>query len=152
MLMYWGETAERWCPAGFLSSRHPDVRVYEVDLPGRLLGCIDHDQRIIWLRAGLSDVVRRCTLAYEAAQLEQGPTPEDPCLAAAHQRAATEWAAQMLIPSEMFAAAWADCLDLATMAAFCEVDLAMFRARMRAASDADQDAAIDAIAATRLSA
>ncbi|WP_166518172.1 hypothetical protein [Candidatus Blastococcus massiliensis] len=58
----------------------------------------------------------------------------------------------MLIPSAMFAEAWAGCLDLEAMAEFCGVDVPMFRARIRAASDADQDAAIAAITDTRLSA
>lgn len=124
----------------------------ETDLPGRLQGFLERDKGIIWLSVGLTPVERRCTLAYELGQLEQGPTPMDHCMAAAHERAAVDWAARMLIPSELFAQAWGGCLDLAAMAAFCDVDLAMFRARIRAASDADQDAAIEAIAATRMTA
>lgn len=147
-----GEAAERWCPAGYLRHRYPDVRVYEMELPGRLQGCVDHEQRIIWVAAGLTPAAHRSVLAYEAAQLEQGPTPADPCLAAARERAALDWAAGMLIPTDLFAAAWANCLDLAAMAAYCEVDVPMFRARIRAASDADQDAALAAIISTRLTA
>jgi len=108
-------------------------------------------RRIIWLDSDLTPVQARSVLAYEIAQYEQGPTPSDSCMARAAQKAAEEWAALMLIPSEVFVGAWAFCLDLAAMAAMCDVDLPTFRARIRAASDADQDAAILAIAQTRIS-
>lgn len=144
---------EHFRPDSFIRQRHPDVRVEETDLlPNSILGGVDHEKRIIWLARGLSEVQRRCTLAYEIAQFQQGPTPTDPCLAAAYRRVAEDWAALMLVPSEAFVDAWAACLDLAAMAARVGVDLQMFRARIRAASDADQDAAIAAIEQTRLSA
>jgi hypothetical protein len=123
-----------------------------MDLPGRLQGCVDFEAGIVWLTMGMTDAQARCTLAYEIGQLEQGPTSTHPCLARAQQRAAEEWAALMLISTEEFTAAWAGCLDLAEMADRCGVDLQTFRARIRATSDADQDAAMQAIAATRLSA
>jgi Zn-dependent peptidase ImmA (M78 family) len=144
-----GEIA-RFNPEAYLEQNHPDVRVYERPLRGGVQGCIDHEQRIIWLDATLSPAARRCTLAYEIAHLEFGPTPSDPLLASAHQRAATEWAALMLVPTEDFVEAWAGCLDLVAMAAYCAVDVATFRARIRAASDGDQDAAFEAIRRTRL--
>jgi hypothetical protein len=150
--MYWGSTDDGWDPEGYLSSRYPSIEIRDYDLPGRLQGFYERKRGIIWLSTNLSLVERRSTLAYQAGKLEQGPTPEDPCLAAMHERAAMDWAARMLIPSHAFAAAWARCLDLAQMAAYCDVDLPMFRARIRAASDADQDAAIAAIIDTRLSA
>ncbi len=123
-----------------------------MELPGQLQGCIDHAKRIIWLDVGLSRVARRCTLAFEIAQLELGPTPDHPCLAAARRRAAVDWAALMLITSEEFAAVWAHSIDLSAMAALLEVDVATFRARIRAASDSDQDAVMEIIGQTRLSA
>lgn len=147
-----GSSKKRWDPRRYLDERHPDVRVRDAWLSGRLQGQLDIEGRIIWLNLGLTPPERRSTLAFEVAQLELGPTPTDPCLAAAHARAAIDWAALMLIPSDLFVEAWAGCLDLAAMAEFCDVDLPMFRARIRAASDSDQDAAIQAIAATRLSA
>lgn len=143
---------ERWCPDEYLRSRYPSVRVEETALQGRLQGCLERDKGIIWLSIGLTPIERRCTLAEEIGQLHLGPTPEDPCMAAMHRRAAVDWAARMLISSEEFVEAWANCLDLVTMAAYCDVDLPMFRARIRAASDADQDAAMTAIINSRLSA
>lgn len=119
-------------------------------LRDRVQGCVSVPRRIIWLDSGLTPIQARCVLAYEIGQYEQGPTPADSRLACAAQKAAEEWAALMLIPSETFAEAWANCLDLAAMADRCAVDLPTFRARIRAASDADQDMAIRAIAATRI--
>lgn len=142
----------RWEPMQYLEEQHPDVRVVEWALPAPLQGCVHHKKRTIYIRPGLSPAAYRSTLAYEIAQLQQGPAPVDACLAAARDRAAVEWAARMLISSEEFAAAWGECLDLEAMAASVGVDVPMFRARIRAASDADQDAAIEAITATRLSA
>lgn len=144
---------DAWCPRAYVREVHPGVRVMETDrLPGDTQGAIDYDRRIIWLARGLPEAAHRSTLAYEVALWEFGPPPDDPMLAAAHTRAATDWAALMLIPSDDFSRAWANCLDLEEMAARVGVDLPMFRARIRAASDADQDAAVEAIAQTRLSA
>ena len=147
----WGNSS-RWDPWAYATERWPDVQVVEAPLPGSVQACYDPGQRIIWLDAALTRVEARCALAYQLGHLEYGPNPQDPYLAAAHHRAAVEWAALMLVPSDVFAAAWAGCLDLAAMAAYANVDLSTFRARIRAASDADQDAAVEAIAATRLSA
>lgn len=140
-----GETGQAFNPEHYLRQQHPGVQVLTTELPQPIQGCIDHEQRIIWLDSRLSPTARRCTLAFEVAQLELGPTPADPLLAAAHRRSALDWAALMLISSEMFAAAWSNYLDLPSMATACQVDLATFRARMRAASDADQDAAVEGI-------
>lgn len=142
----------RWEPTEYLRDKHPDVEVIEWDLPSPLLGCVDHKKRKIWIARGMAPPQKRSVLAYEVGQLEQGPTPQDPCMARAHQRAAEEWAALMLISTEDFVASWANCLDLAAMAERCGVDLPTFRTRIRAASDADQDAAVTAIAETRLTA
>lgn len=148
----WGSRAA-WCPWAYVREKHPDVQVRETErLVGLALGCVDHEKRIIWLAPGMSEAQQRSTLAYEIAQLEQGPSPTDPCLARAYQRAAEEWAALMLIPSEDFISAWVGCLDLPELAARCGVDLPTFRARIRAASDADQDAAVQVISQTRLTA
>jgi len=120
-------------------------------LRDRVQGCVDVQRHIIWLDEGLSPVQARSVLAYEIAQYELGPTPTDPCMARAAQKAAEEWAALMLIPSDVFVGAWANCLELPAMAARCGVDLPTFRARIRAASDSDQDQAMSAIANTRIS-
>lgn len=146
----WGNR-NGWDPWTYVEQRHPDVRVEVMDLEGRVQGCVDVQRRVIWLDAHLSPVQARCVLAYEIGHYEQGPLPDNPCVARAMDRAAAEWAALMLIPSDMFVAAWANCLELDAMAARCGVDLPTFRHRIRAASDADQDAAVKAIAETRIS-
>lgn len=139
-----------WEPDAYLTDRHPDVRVIPWDLPEPVQGCISHKQRTIWLATNLDPVQRRCALAYEIGQLEQGPAPEDPFLARDRQRRAEEWAALMLIPTDVFVAAWEHCLDISEMAARCRVDVRTFRTRIRAASDDDQDLAMAAIGQTRL--
>lgn len=134
-------------------AREERIEVVETtELPGRVQAAVDHERRIIWVAAGLTAVQRRSSVAYELGEMHQGPTPDDPCLAAAYRRAAEEWAALMLIPTEDFTAAFVGCLDLPAMAARCGVDLPTFRARIRAASDADQDAVMQAIGQTRLAA
>lgn len=124
----------------------------EAHLPGRVQSGLDRKRGIIWLDFALTDIEARCCLAFELGHLKMGPPPADPRLAAAHRRAAEEWAAQMLIPGDVFAAAWGACLNLGSMAAYCGVDLPTFRNRIRASSNADQDAAMLAIVSTRLSA
>lgn len=140
----WGDSAQ-WSPWTHVQKRHPDVQVIEMELPGQLQGCVDHDQRIIWLAAGLDTRQRRCTLAYEIGQLEQGPTPTDPCLAAAHRRAAEDWAARMLIPTRGLLEGFSKSYSLAQIADGLQVDLPMLRARLRGLSDAEQDAVMDTI-------
>ena len=136
----------QWDPEVYLRQRHADVQVWESDLPDGLLGCVDHKRRIIWLSRDLCPRQRRSTLAVEIGHLEQGPTPTDhPGLASAMHRAAEEWAALMLIPTDVFAEAWGVAADLPAMASWCGVDVATFRTRIRAASDADQDLAMEAI-------
>lgn len=146
-------SSERWDPACFLHETHPEVRVIDTrSLPGRVQGCVDHEQRIIWLDAGLSPTSRRATLAYEVAQFQQGPTPEEPCLAAAHQRDAAEWAARMLIDSEALCEAFEVGREYHEIAALLHVDVPTVRARLRAMTDAEQDAVFAAILRQRLSA
>lgn len=128
-----------WDPWAFVREHHPDARVITTTLPARVQGCVDHHQRIIWLSAGLSDVEAKCALAYEIAELQQGPTPGDPCTAAAHRRAAEEWAAIMLVPIESILSA---CLTVATIpeiAARIGVDSATLRSRLRSLTNDEQD-------------
>jgi hypothetical protein len=147
-----GSSAEQWRPEDYLRERHPEIRVVDADLPGRLQGFISHDEGIIWLRNDLSEVERRSTLAYEIAQLKQGPTPGDACLAAAHQRDAAEWAARMLIDTERFVEAFSRSASYADVAALLGVDVPTVRARLRGLTDVEQDAVFAAILDTRLSA
>lgn len=139
--------AERWSPLTHVREQHADVQVLEAELPGEIQGCVDHGRRIIWLREGLTRIQKVCTLAYELGQLQQGPTPDDPCLAAARQRAAEDWAARMLIPEDSLPDGFRISHDLAVIAAYFEVDLPTLRARLRGLTDVEQDAIMAAIAA-----
>jgi len=147
-----GSGEQRWDPGRYLAERFPDMRVVEAVLPGRVQGAVDHEERIIWLDAGLSPAARRSTLAYEIAQLQQGPTPGDPCLAAAHQRDAAEWASRMLIDSPALFEAFESCREYREVAAQLGVDIPTVRARLRAMSDAEQDEVFAAILRQRLTA
>lgn len=142
--MQQGES-ERFRPDSYVRQQHPAVRVLEMELPGDIQGCIDFEQRIIWLDSRLTVVQRRCTLTFEVGQLQQGPTPNDPCLAAARQRAAEDWAARMLIPTGCLMGAFRISYDLAVIAAYLEVDLPLLRARLRGMTDGEQDAAMAAL-------
>ena len=138
-------TAETWDPWAYVEERHPDVQVVVMALEGRLQGCVDLRRRINWLADSLTPVQARCVLAFEIGRLQQGPKSDDPRVERAQKFAAQEWAALMLVSSEDFVAAWANCLDLSSMAARCGVDVPMFRARWRAASDSDLDAWLEAV-------
>lgn len=123
-----------------------------MDLPGGIQGCVDHERRIIWLSKNLTRVERDCVLAYEIGQLLQGPTSSHPCLAAAQRRAAEDWAAQMLIPTEEFLAGFAVSFDLREIADYLEVDLRTLRTRIRGGSDEEQDRIMAGLAQSRSSA
>lgn len=129
----------------YLHEHHPDVQVREDDLPGGLQGGVDHERRVIWLDARLSPVARRCTLAYEIGQLQHGPTPPDPCLAAAHRRDAEDWAARMLLPTDVLMAGFAVSSYIPDIADHLGVDSAMLRSRLRGLTDAEQDLVMDTI-------
>lgn len=141
--------AERFCPRQYLYERHPGVRIEEMELPGGLQGCVDHEQRIIWIATGLTRVQRRCTIAYELGQLRQGPTPTDPYLAAAHRRAAEDWAARMLIPTAQLLDGFRCCSDIPSIAEGLGVDTPTLRARLRNLTDEEQDALLDVIRGMR---
>lgn len=134
-----------WNPWVHLRDRHPDVQVVETTLPGQLLGCVDHTQRIIWIAEGLCEVRRTSTLAYEIGQLEQGPTPDDPKLAWTHQRAAEDWAARRMLPFDCLVDGFRAAKRIPDIARFLEVDTAMLRARLRGLSDEEQDAIMEAL-------
>lgn len=147
-----GSCGGRWDPDKYVRQRYPEVRVIEARLSGRVQGAVDHEDRIIWLDAGLSPASRRSTLAYEIAHLRQGPTPADARLAAAHQRDAAEWAARMLIDGDEFVAAFMVARDYREVAALLEVDVPTVRARLRGLTDGEQDEVFAAILRQRLSA
>lgn len=134
----WGDL-NTWDPWTWMRDRYPDVRVIETELPDRVQGCVDPERRIIWIAHDLTNVERRCVLAYELGQLDQGPMPEDPYAARARQRAAEEWAAQMLISTDALLAAIATSYDLSEIAAFLDVDVQTLRTRCRCLTDVEQD-------------
>jgi hypothetical protein len=144
------ESPTEWDPWSVVSAEHPDVQVIETTLPNQLQGCVDHKKRIIWLATGLTAVQRRCTLAFEIAQLQQGSTPIDPCLAAAHRRAAEDWAALMLIPSESLVRACRSTQTVPGAALLLGVDAATLRARFRGMTDDEQDMVMAALCSQRL--
>jgi hypothetical protein len=147
-----GIRGSRWDPDKYVREQHPDVRVIDACMSGRVLGGVDHEDRTIWLNKGLSPAARRSTLAYEIAHLRQGPTPADARLAAAHQRDAAEWAARMLIDSDDFVAAFGVACDYREVAAMLDVDVPTVRARLRGLTDGEQDDVFAAILRLRLTA
>lgn len=148
LTLMWGDAAP-FSPWVYLLEHHPDVRVSEVELPAGLQGCVDHQERVVWLDSRLSPVARRCTLTFELGQLEHGPTPSDPCLAAAHRRAAEDWAARMLIPLAELLIGFSQASHLPEIAEHLAVDTPMLRARCRGLTDDEQDAVMDAIRGMR---
>lgn len=146
--MLWGNS---WQPCVYLEVRHPEWVVVDTDgLQAGVLGAVDYVQRVIWLAEGMTDVQRRCTLAYEIGQLERGPTRHDPVVAVAYARAAADWAARMLVPIEELCMAYASTRCLpgramnAEMARLLDVDEPTVRARRRNLTDDEQDAVADA--------
>lgn len=145
--------SNRWDPWAFVREQHPDARVVITPLlPDRVLGGVDHNRRIIWLALGLTEVQARSVLAYEIAELQQGPTPPDPCLAAARRRAAEDWASLMLISTEELVDACRGNHTVPGIALALGVDSATLRARFRGLTDDEQDVVLAAVYAQSLSA
>lgn len=135
----------RWSPREWLHEQHPDVKVVRMELPGSLQGCVDHVRRVIWLDVGLGMVEERCTLAFEIAQLEMGPAPDDPRLAPIARQTAADWAARMLISDTELTAAFDLYATYGEAARFLDVDVPTLRARLRGMTDEEQDAVLEAI-------
>jgi hypothetical protein len=143
--------SNHWDPWAFV--REIDARVViTTELPDRVLGGVDHKRRIIWLAQGLTEVEANCALAYEIAELQQGPIPADPCTAAAHRRAAEEWAAIMMIPIEAMLDAFLTAGTIPEIAARLGVDPATLRARLRGLTNDEQDALVGVSESRRLTA
>lgn len=138
----WG-TPRAWCPFTCLEEHHPDFEVRATELPSRLLGCVDLDRRIIWLAHGLTPVQKRCTLAFEIAQIVHGPVPTEPRLASAYRAMTEEWAARRLIPMNALLSGFDLSWSLEDIASALDVDHATLRSRMRCMTDEEQDAVMD---------
>lgn len=134
-----------WSPWRHLREHYSDVRVYETELPVRLLGCVDLDQRIIWLDSRLTQAERRCTLAHELGHLDRGVVCCDPVAAEVEERAIDGWAARMLIPVGSLVRAFQWSCHLPEIADELWVDLHMLRARLRGLTDCEQDLVIEAM-------
>ena len=129
-----------------MRERHPDVTIIcDVELQDGLLGCTDHDERIIWLDSRLSQRERRCTLAHEIGHLHRGPVPTDPIQAALEERLIDEWASRQLIDGCALAAAFRWSPHYAEVAEELWVDEHMLRARLRCMTDEEQDMVLAAI-------
>jgi hypothetical protein len=141
-----GEPEQTWDPWSYLDRSHPDWRVVRTDLlPEPIQGCVDFKRRIVWLARGLSRVAELCTLAYELAQLEQGPTPQDPCLARARQQAALDRAATWLVSAHAMVQAFQTARSIPEAATTLGVDTPTLRARLRCLTDDEQDAVMSAV-------
>ena len=129
-----------------MRERHPDVLIVcDMELPGGLLGCTDHDKRIIWLDSRLCQAERRSTLAHEIGHLHRGPVPVDPIQAALEERLVDEWASRKLIDGRALAAAFRWSPHYAEIAEELWVDEHTLRARLRCMTDEEQDMVLKAI-------
>lgn len=143
------ERARHWSPWRHLRRHHPDVRVYEVELPDDLLACVDLDRRIIWLDSRLTQAEVRCSLAHEIGHLERG-WPCMPGGESAEERAVDDWAARRLIDVHDLVRAlqWSSHVD--EIAEELWVDAHMVRARFRGLTDDEQDAVMSALHRARV--
>lgn len=147
----WGKS-KRWCPWTYVRERHADVQVVTTKLPGQLQGCVDPVERVIWLDEDMSRVQRRSTLAFELGQLQNGPTPQEPHLAVFHRRAAEDWAARMLIPTDDLLDALSLSGSLDEIAEMLHVDVPTLRSRLRGLTDDEQDAIMSLVERWRIAA
>lgn len=142
-----GETG-RWSPWRWLRETHPDVRVYELDLPPGLMGCLDHHQRAVWLDSRLTEVERTCTLAHECGHLALDAVI-DKMVITAHEWKVDQWAARRLVPVRCLARAFTWSSQLSEIADELGLDQRTLRARLRGLTDDEQDVVMEAIKRTR---
>lgn len=139
-----GDDAGRWSPWRHLRERHPDVWVHEAELEPGLLGCTDHERRIVWLDSRLLCREQRATLAHEIGHLELDahiggrwyPAPE---------WKVDRWAARRLLELNTLLRAFQWTTDLDEMAEELWVDRHTLRVRLRCLTDDEQDQVMKAI-------
>jgi hypothetical protein len=73
----WGTWSAGWSPWCYLREHHPDVQVYEYELPDGIDGWVDEDQAAIWLAPDLGYGEKRAALARQISRLELGPDVPD---------------------------------------------------------------------------
>lgn len=136
-----------WSPWRYLRRHHGDVRVYETELPGDMLGCIDMDQRIIWLDSRLTEAERRSVLTHEIGHLERGlPCDRDASNATdASERDIDQWAGRKLIPIHALAHAFQWAGSLPEIAEELWVHERLLRERLRCLTDEEQDTLMAAL-------
>jgi Zn-dependent peptidase ImmA (M78 family) len=125
--------------------------VYETELPGDLLGCVDIDRRIIWLDSRLTEAERRSTLAHEIGHLERGlPCDHGESNASdVTERAIDQWAARQLIDIRALASAFQWSSHLAEIAEELWIDEHLLRERLRCLTDEEQDILMQALSRAR---
>lgn len=143
------EPGRPWSPWRHLRTRFRDVRVYELELDGDLLGCVDVDRRLIWLDSRLTEAERRCTLAHELGHLERGSACS-PGAGSREEQAVEEWAAVRLIDARALARALQWSCRVEEIADELWVDEHAVRARFRTLTDEEQDLILVAIEKTRV--
>lgn len=118
--------------------------MYELELAGDLLGCVDIEGRQIWLDSRLTGAEKRSTLAHELGHLERG-TLCDPASETAEEKTIEEWAARQLIDvhSLTHALQWSRHVD--EIAEELWVDEHLVRARLRCLTDEEQDIVLHAL-------
>jgi Zn-dependent peptidase ImmA (M78 family) len=132
-----GENGQ-WSPWRHLREQHPNVQVYDYELPGTYLGCTDHVKQYIYLDSRLNQAERRCTLAHEIGHLERGPVPKAPLAAVREELEVDRWAARQLIRVQDLIAAFRWTSNLNEAAEELWVDQHMLLARLRYLSDAER--------------
>lgn len=138
------ERPRPWSPWRHLRTHHPDVKVFEAELPDDMLAWVDFDRRMIFLDCRLSKAEQRSSLAHEIGHLERGSLC-DPSREAQEEKAVEEWAARRLIDAAALARAFAWSCRLDEVAEELWVDVPMVRARLRSLTDAEQDALFTAL-------
>lgn len=145
-----GEPAP-WSPWRYLREKHPGFHVHEVELEPGLLGCTDHQRRLIWLDSRLTAAEKRCTLAHELGHLALDTACGHQAFPAAEQLV-DEWAASRLIRGRDLARSFSWSLHLSEIAEELFVDVKTLRARIRCATDEEQDWVMAVIARRQLAA
>jgi Zn-dependent peptidase ImmA (M78 family) len=129
--------AESWSPWRHLRENHPDVVVYEHEMPDGYLGCVDPDRGIIWLDSRLTQAERRSVLTHELGHLERGPAPAGEHADPVEERAVDVWAARMLITIPDLAAALGWSSHLSEIAEELWVSVHMLTVRLETMSQAE---------------
>lgn len=126
----WAQWQPAWCPWLHLRKNHPDVEVYDYELPDGIAGWTDADRRVIWIAPGAREQ-RRVAAAEQVCRLEMG--------SAATDLAVTMEAAARLLPLPDVASAlrWSG-RDMAAAAAELGVDEGTLQVRIDMLSGPDR--------------